>query len=90
MPLVVGADQMVTGDYAGDAIHAASSGSVQLTVKSTLDIDGNGVTDALTDGLMLIRYLFGLRGTALVANAIGANATRMTAADIETYLSSLQ
>src|SRR6185295_12418765 len=26
------------------------------------DIDGNGQTDALTDGLLMIRYLFGRRG----------------------------
>ena len=33
------------------------------------DIDGNGATDALTDGLLSLRYLFGFRGDALTAGA---------------------
>ncbi|MBK7469303.1 MAG: hypothetical protein IPI73_00445 [Betaproteobacteria bacterium] len=51
-----------------------------------LDIDGNGSYDALTDGLMLLRYLFNLRGPGLIANAIGTGATRTTAAQIEQYI----
>ena len=56
---------------------------------SALDVDGNGVADALTDGLIAIRYLFGLRGNALIQNAIGPGATRTTAAQIENYLRSV-
>lgn len=56
--------------------------------RSGLDIDGNNATDAPTDGLLILRYLFGLRGTALTQGATGAGATR-GAADIETYLNSL-
>ncbi len=51
-----------------------------------LDVDGNGSNDALTDGLLVIRYLFGLRGEALISGAISADATRTTAADIENFL----
>ena len=54
-----------------------------------LDIDGNGHADALTDGLLLIRYLSGLRGAELIAGAVGASATRTSAADIESYIISL-
>ncbi|MEO8133758.1 MAG: DUF11 domain-containing protein [Betaproteobacteria bacterium] len=54
-----------------------------------LDIDGDTQADALTDGLLIIRYLFGLRGASLIAGAVGANATRTTAAAIETQLQSL-
>jgi hypothetical protein len=54
-----------------------------------LDVDGNGQADALTDGLLVIRYLFGVRGASLVAGAIGTGATRTTAAAVETYLQSL-
>jgi uncharacterized repeat protein (TIGR02543 family) len=53
-----------------------------------LDIDGNGHPDALTDGLLIIRYLFGLRGNTLTQNAIGPGASRAPA-DIETYLAGL-
>ena len=57
-------------------------------LKPLLDVDGNGQADALTDGLMLMRYLFGLRGGALVAGAIGPGALR-NAAQIEAYIQSL-
>ena len=45
-------------------------------------------TDALTDGLVIVRYLFGLRGSALVAGAIGVGATRTTP-QIEAYIQTL-
>ncbi len=54
-----------------------------------LDVDGNGKADALTDGVMLIRYLFGLRGAALTAGAIGAGATRTTFSQIEAQIQPL-
>ncbi len=50
------------------------------------DLDGNGVSDGLTDGLLFIRHLFGLTGTALTDGAIGSGATRRTAAQIEAFL----
>ena len=54
---------------------------------SVADIDGNGSTDALTDGLILLRYLFGLRGEILITGAISSDATRTTQEQIEQYLS---
>ena len=58
-------------------------------IRPLFDVDGNGQVDALTDGLMLLRYLFGLRGDAMIAQAIGAGATRRTAAQIESYIRGL-
>ena len=55
----------------------------------TLDIDGDGKYDPFTDGLLVLRYLMGLRGTALVSGAVAQGATRSTAEQIETYLQSL-
>jgi hypothetical protein len=52
------------------------------------DIDGDGHYDALTDGLLMIRYMSGLRGAPLTAGAMSANATRSAAA-IETLLGTL-
>jgi len=40
----------------------------------------------LTDGLLVIRYVFGFRGSTLISDAIGTGATRTTAADIEDFL----
>ena len=50
------------------------------------DIDGNGQIDALTDGLLLLRYLFKLTGVDLVRNAVALDATRTSIEDIEQYL----
>ena len=52
------------------------------------DIDGNGDIDALTDGLLLLRYMFTLRGNKLSKDIITPNATRASATDIEAYIES--
>ena len=44
-----------------------------LPMQHTLDIDGN--VDALTDGLLLIWYMFGSRGESLIVDAM-ANDTQ--------------
>ena len=59
------------------------------SIRAKLDIDGNGTADALTDGLMLLRYLFGLRGPALIVDAVAIGAPRSTAAQIEAYIQTL-
>ena len=58
-------------------------------IPAALDVDGNTQVDALTDGLLIIRYMFGLRGSSLIAAAVGAGATRTTAPQIETHIQSL-
>lgn len=55
---------------------------------SVFDIDQNGSIDALTDGLIILRYFFGIRGSALIENAVNSNANRTSAADIEAYIES--
>jgi hypothetical protein len=55
-------------------------------IRPRLDIDGNGIPDAITDGLLMLRYLFGLSGSALTANAIGIGASRTTPAAVEGHL----
>ena len=44
-----------------------------------LDVDGNGEIDALTDGLLILRYLFGLEGNTLIAGVVAQDATKTTA-----------
>ena len=58
---------------------------VQLPV-CPLDVDGNGKIDALTDGLMFLRAMFGLTGDAITNNAIGAGATRKTYPEIRAFM----
>jgi PKD repeat protein len=51
-----------------------------------LDVDGNGKVDALTDGLAIVRYLFGFTGSALVNGVIDPAGTRNTAAAVQSFL----
>ena len=59
------------------------------TEYSVLDIDQSGSVDALTDGLILLRYFFGLRGDNLINGTIATDANRTTAEDIEEHIQSL-
>lgn len=61
----------------------------ELVAAGVLDIDGNGQTDALTDGLLVLRHLFGFQGALLVDGAVGTGATRTSAADIADYIDTL-
>jgi hypothetical protein len=56
------------------------------SVMSIADIDGDGDVDALTDGLMILRYLFGLSGDPLIIGSISTTATRTSVAEISQYL----
>jgi hypothetical protein len=66
-----------------------SSQQVVTEIESALeiaDIDNDGKVEALTDGLMLLRYLFGLRGDSITAAAVASNANRSSNEAIEAYL----
>lgn len=78
----------VIGANATRSTPAATQQYMDL-MRLVLDVDGNGQADALTDGIMLLRYIFNLRGNSLVNGAIGLNATRTTAAQIEPFLQSM-
>jgi hypothetical protein len=51
-----------------------------------IDADGSGSTDALTDGLLILRYLFDFTGATLISGALDPDCTRCTAQEIETFL----
>ncbi len=68
------------------ALEEYEAGTIPLKI---LDIDANGSFDALTDGLIILRYAFGLRGQSLIDGVISEDAMRAKAADIETYIESL-
>ena len=82
---------LVTGTIASDA---AYTDSVDIesrieTLGDLADIDGNGDIDALTDGLLTLRYLFGLQGDTLINGVVAEDATRKTAEEIEAHLETL-
>lgn len=51
-----------------------------------LDVDGNQQVDALTDGLLVLRHLFGFSGDALTGGAIGNGASRQNSTAIQDWL----
>lgn len=61
--------------------------SPSLSSDSMLDVDGNGVNDALTDGLLILRWLFGFTGNTLTQGAVGGGCSRCSASQIEPFLS---
>jgi hypothetical protein len=54
-----------------------------------VDIDGNGNIDALTDGLVILRYLFNLRGDVLISEVIASDATVETSEQVEAKIEAL-
>ena len=80
-------DALTNGAMASDS--TMSSAKVEQRIVDAYaiaDIDGNGEVDALTDALILLRYLFELRGDNLIAGAVAQNATRVSISDIEQYI----
>ena len=62
----------------------------RYTIPGDLDIDGNGSADPLTDGILVLRYLFGFTGNTLVTGAIDVDGcSRCDAASIEAYLATM-
>ncbi len=53
-----------------------------------LDVDGSGEVTALSDGLMILRALFGFQGETLVDGALG-DCLECDPADIEGYVTKL-
>jgi len=60
--------------------------SSSVSVLSEYDVDGNGVDDALTDGLLVLCHEFGLAGTTLTAVALAGNATVTSPEAIGSYI----
>ena len=82
-------DALATGAISTDATRdrAEDISALLADADNELDIDGNGESKALSDGLLLIRYLFGFTGDALTVVAIGEGASREKSDAIEAYIS---
>ena len=74
----------INQDGSGEGVFAQRLGPAAV-----LDIDGNGSTSPLTDGLLVLRFQFGFTGTTLTSGAVGAGCARCEAAAITPYLSGL-
>jgi len=81
----------ITAVYSGDLLNTGSTSPVvnQHVIPPSLDVDASSPDskyDALTDGLLLLRYMQGITGDALVAGALGQTAARTDPAQIKLYL----
>ena len=81
-------DSLTSGAVSGGASRDSSDSiaSYLTGADSQLDIDGDGESKPLTDGLLLIRYLFGFSGDSLISGAVGTGATRDTSEEVEAYI----
>ena len=71
-------EALLTGAYLG-AITPEAISEIESLLEGAigaLDIDGDKASDPLTDGLIVIRYLFGFRGDALFSGATSDASTR--------------
>ncbi len=59
------------------------------SILGMLDIDDNGTLGPLTDGLLILRRLFGFSGSTLIAGAVGGGCNRCDAGPIADYIDSL-
>ncbi len=84
-------DALISGAVASDAVYISSIDidSRIDDLGNLIDIDGNGRVDALTDGLIILRYLFGLRGDVLINGVIASDATITSISAIHSVLEGL-
>jgi hypothetical protein len=90
-PLVLGQSyscRVYAVNAAGEGLGSSPGG---VAAFAPLNIDGSTATiyDAATDGVMILRYLAGVRGDAISDGVIGGTATR-TSAQIATYLEKIK
>ncbi|WP_157468408.1 hypothetical protein [Desulfatibacillum aliphaticivorans] len=83
---------LVNSAVAGDCTLCTGTEIKEYLDASTdyLDVDGNGVVDGGTDGIILIRHAFGFSGATLINSAVAGDCTRCTAAEIEEHLDNLK
>ena len=75
---------------AGTRTDAAVISAYLEANETSLDVDDNGEVEPLTDGLLVIRHLFGFTNTTLSQGAVAGDGNRISSAMIEAYLTSIQ
>lgn len=84
----------------GVALHTVTAQNAASTLTATfsaipfvakLDVDNDGLVNAATDGMLILRYLLGMRGAALIdVLPIPTNAERRDASSIVAYLDAIR
>jgi hypothetical protein len=96
--VTVATDGLARGRYTYYVQVTDNEGAVSTAISSTgvvrsnnnIDVDGNGSCDALTDGILVLRYLFNPSGEWTYADAMGVGATRSNRQSIKLYLDEAQ
>jgi hypothetical protein len=85
-------DALVSGAVDLVKCRRCAAGPIEnyLGAQSAFDIDGDGQQEALTDGILGLRFLFGFTGSALINGAFDeVNCTHCTAPTIANHLKTL-
>ncbi len=72
----------------GRAVGGLAGQNLGTILAVYLDVDGNGSAAALSDGMLIVRYLGGFTGDDLISGRLGQGATR-NAAKVKEYLDTL-
>lgn len=85
-------DTLTLGVVGGSAIRSESEAiESHLTAAGIkLDVDGDGDVDALTDGLLILRNLFGLSGDALISGVLSDTSERKTSDQVISYIATIK
>ena len=78
-----------TSDQDNDNVQAIDEFTNGTAASGSLDIDGDGQYDALTDGLLLLRYFFGLTGDSLLSGVISTNGRYRTYEKIDARIGAM-
>jgi hypothetical protein len=84
-PLIAGA--------VADACQRCEAGPIAAyidTILGPLDVDADGEVEALTDGLLILRRLFGFSGPTLINGAVDVDCTRCDAGPIADHIDTLR
>lgn len=86
-------EALTTGAVGDDAVRTRREVVVDaldlFVAQGLVDVDGDGTVNALTDGVLIVRRLFGFGGAALVAEATGPNASRADAQALADHIDGL-
>ncbi len=79
---------LTTGALGVDCTRCAPGAitSYLAALGTVLDVDDNGTPGPLTDGLLILRYLFDFNGATLVVGATGGDCNRCTADTLELHI----
>lgn len=84
-----GGDFVVAWQSTGQDGNSYSVFAQRFATLAPLDVDGNGLFEPLTDGLLILRFGFGFTGQTLISGAVGAGCTRCDPASILAYLQTM-